>query len=186
MSTLTTKKPSEPINFLINGKTTNWRYRRYEDLQSQKDESQETTYWIGIIDLIPVRKQDWRYQISFVGHSKLIVDQYDILEEDGHNTGKKSIIKYHLQGIIDTLLKYRDEGFPYFHVFIEEAVNHGGAHEVSILYSEHKEGPNYGIATKDTWNNMPCKDWISYSKQYINEGVKRLVILGNDEYRWMK
>lgn len=186
MSTLTTKKVNKRVDFFNTSKGYDWRYQKYQSLK-KGEVTEETTYWIGVVDLIPVRKSQKNYTIGCSWcRNEVQNDRYHERDVDGSPCAWYDT-RYDLSKIIEELSKARDNGYNYFHLLLEEKVDQYGKHEVNIVYNEYPQpGSPIGIASKKPWYLEPVKDWLHYASQTISEETKRICILQNEAYVWLK
>lgn len=197
---------TKTVNFLKNEKTLDWRYRAYKEIlnshHKKLDEQssfiskkgQSVIYWIGIVSLEHVNKEELHYPIFFADHRfKLVEDAHRLCDEDGASSSSYLKIKFCLSTklnrfILDDMIKAKIDGYKYYHFFLEEKVNGFGEHEVSILIlRKNIDGP-FGVPSRKPWPEEKTSYWIEYANFKLPEenDLERFTILYNKEYSRMR
>ncbi len=184
METLTAEKQAPIINFLrTDQKTIDWRYSNYEKLSYVNGTRDHTTiYWLGTVDLLPVRKNESHYPLHMFCGTVSMGDKHYQRDVDGASEGLVTT-QYDLSKIMPELLEARDNCYSYYHLLLEETVNRHGSHKVNILSLDSSPS---GIPTKLPWFEETTKKWLPFTMQSIPNEVKRTCILSNVSYHWLK
>lgn len=190
MSTITT--PQKRVNFLVNEKTIDWRFRQYEALnQKENTQNEKVIYWLGIIDLPYFHSEMTTICISFPNKKwELGPDQENARDDDGAEKSLNPQIRFYVWGtpLFKALLDAKREGNFFAHVLLEERVDRHGAHQINLLHNPAEEEKEiiYIIATKKPWYEEPSKNWIEFSSIEIHDGLIRLNLLNQKTYHFMK
>src|SRR3989338_1539967 len=195
METTTAKKTEVKtpviVNFLrTDQKHYDWRYKTYKKLYDNYEVSQkrsETIYWLGILDLLPVIQGKTDYPVQFTTGNlwRSKNDTETLRDVDGCELSCNHSIFYHFSPeIMNALFNARNKGCLFFHILLEEKVDYTGLHSISLLYNPDK--PEYGFPTKNPWFELPAKEFMEFSHTVIPEKTKRVQLVGNHPYNWMK
>lgn len=185
MSTLVKENKEQNVDFTGTDKTLDWRYQAWEHIQYTN--KNKTIHWLASVDLAELEETNICF-LYFLNQGKLAIDRKRYREADGAETGSMLAIKYNLDPVLkEVLATARNKGFNYYHFFVEETVDGHGRHTVCVLYHEKTpEALRYGIATQKPWFQEPFSEWIGRVRTKIPEGVKRIYILSDGSYNWLK
>lgn len=184
MNTEIAKNFSTQVNFFHQLKINDWRYQAWESLVSKEDGQTETViYWIGVLDLTTFEEDKTMYPLgSNFFKSEVQDDMYQRRDVDGDPQGLCTTL-YDFSAIMWQLMIAKNHHGNSCHFLLEEKVDRYGKHAVNILY---EEGKNYGWTKTRPWYYDPVKDWLCFHSYIITEKTKRLCILYNKRYNWLK
>ena len=90
---------------------------------------------------------------------------------------------YYLSKILEDLIIAKNHHGNSLQLLFEEKVDCYGKHAISILCNE---GIPVGIATRLPWYLEQVKNWLPFASQTVSEETKRICVLSNRSYNWLK
>jgi hypothetical protein len=144
-------------------------------------------YWIGIVSLDDVSEEKTHYHLSYYHGGLFPVAEEVNRDNDGLALGSANRYSFNLSEMKSQMLEAKQKKASFFNLFIEEVVYENGQHQVNALYREIEgKAPEYGLVSKVRWPHIPIKDLIHLTTVELDNSIKRISILSQGPYNWLK
>jgi len=189
METVTTQ--STIVNFLrTDQKKIDWRFETADSMSNRGETGHKTIYWIAILDLALVDKNQTEYPLNFVtSHGDLKEDRERNRDHDGAPRNGLTTTLYDLSEILPELLIAKQGDARYVHLLIAEIVHQSGQLAVHALVDKDTSGADMlskpWLRSNEIWPELPtfktaCLSHIDVSKLF------RACIRSTRSYNWQK
>lgn len=179
-------------NFLrTDQKKIDSRYATSESLSNKGLKNSKIIYWLAILDLKSVTKDQTEYPLSFITHhGELKEDREYFRDIDGaQKGGMSSTVLYNLKEVIPLLISAKECGSKYMHLFIKEVVQANGRLYAYILIDNEKSGA-YKLSQSWLWSDEIWRELPTFKTFYLSyidvSKLTEVLIRNTKAYNWQK